>query len=278
MMGQIGGGNPAQIFRSWAGDNPYRPVMPTMHDSEGVVLGRMQQEQADRDRDLRVQTDTANRLNDNANRAADRDVQLRLGMAPIDFKREVFGQVSPLLTGLLTGSTERVGGQSGAAPAVARGPIWTDQMIGEQINAGRGANLAAADTQNRAAATKMAGQGFGTRSPLLAALQGATNMQAAAANSDLARETRWDAAQGNADQTYRTDQLAVQAWNQAEQQDIQRRNQVAAFESSFAAYCGQPFGIGVEPFALCGGRGREHCRHELHRECLPEDGSTGRIT
>ena len=156
-------------------------------------------------------------------------------MAPIDFKREVFGQVSPLLTGLLTGSTERVGGQSGAAPAVARGPIWTDQMIGEQINAGRGANLAAADTQNRAAATKMAGQGFGTRSPLLAALQGATNMQAAAANSDLARETRWDAAQGNADQTYRTDQLAVQAWNQAEQQDIQRRQMQTTYAGNLAS-------------------------------------------
>lgn len=224
----------SQIFRGNTayGNEPYRE---TQVDSEGVVLGRMRQEQADRDRDFQVQNETANRLADNANRAADRDLQMQLGMAPINFKRDVFNQVSPLLTGLLTGDTQRVGGQSSAAPSINRAPVWTDQMIQEQVNAGQGSNLAAADTQNRAAATRMAGQGFGTRSPLLAALQGATNMQAQAANSDLARETRWDGAQGNSDQVYRTDQLALQAWNQAEQQDIARRQMQTTYAGNLAS-------------------------------------------
>lgn len=234
MLGQVGGGTPAQIFRSWAG-NANNPIAPTQSDSEGVVLGRMQQEQRDRDRDVDVQNQTANRLADNANRAADRDLQFNLGMAPINFKREVFGQVSPLLTGLLTGSTERVGGQSDAAPSIARGPVWTDDMIQQQINAGQASNQASADTQNRGAADKLAGQGFGTRSPLVAALQGATNMQTAAANADLARTTRWDAAQGNADQVYRTDQLATQQWDQAQRQDIDRRQMMNTYSANLAS-------------------------------------------
>lgn len=235
MLGQVGGGNPAQIFRSWVG-NSNQPVAPTQQDSEGVVLGRMRQEQADADRNFQVQDSTANRLSADANRAADRDLQFNLGMAPINLKRDIFGQVSPLLTGLMTGSTtERVGGQSGAAPGITRGPVWTDQMIQEQVNAGQSANEAAADTQNRGTASRMAGQGFGSRSPLLAALQGATNMQADAANADLARVTRWDAAQGNADQTYRTDQLAQQSWNLAEQQDIARRQMQQSYTTNLAS-------------------------------------------
>jgi hypothetical protein len=234
MLGQVGGGNPGRVFRSWAG-NSNNPVAPTMEDSEGVVLGRMQQQGRDRDRDFQIQNETANRLSGEQQRAADRAVQFELGMAPINLKRDVFNQVSPLLTGLLNGSTERVGGQSAAAPSIARGPVWTEQQINEQVNAGQGANQAAADTQNRSAATRLAGQGFGTRSPLLAALQGATGMQTAAANADLARDTRWDAAQGNADQVFRGDQLATQQWNQAEQQDIARRQMMATYSGNLAS-------------------------------------------
>ena len=234
MLGQVGGGNPGRVFRSWAG-NMNNPVAPTMEDSEGVVLGRMQAEQRDRDRDFQINNAGAERANDNANRAADRYLQFNLGMAPINLKRDIFGQVSPLLTGLMNGSTERVGGQSSAAPSIARGPVWTDQMIQEQVNAGQATNTAGADTQNRATATRLAGQGFGSRSPLLAALQGATNMQATAANADLARSTRWDAAQGNADQVYRGDQLATQQWNQAEQQDIARRQMMATYSGNLAS-------------------------------------------
>lgn len=213
----------------------YEPHRMTAVDSEGVVLGRMNQEQRQRELGVEVANQTANRNADTANRAADRDVQLQLGMAPIALKRDIFNQVSPLLTGLLTGSTERVGGQSGPAPSIARGPVWTDDMIQQQINAGQAANQASADTQNRGAAERMAGQGFGTRSPLLAALQGATNMQTAAANADLARQTRWDAAQGNADSVYRGDQLATQAWNLAEQQDIARRQMQTIYAGNLAS-------------------------------------------
>lgn len=234
MIGQVGGGNPSRVFQSWVG-NANNPIAPTQIDTEGVVLGRMQQETAERNRDVQAQQANADRLAATARADQDRAVQLQLGMAPINLKRDIFGQVSPLLTGLMSGTTERVGGQSEAAPSITRGPVWTADQIQQQVNAGQSANLAAADTQNRAAATKMAGQGFGARSPLLAALQGATNMQAQAANTDTDRQTRWDAAQGNADSTYRTDQLATQAWNQAQEQDIARRQMQTTYAGNLAS-------------------------------------------
>lgn len=234
MLGQVGGGNPSQVYRSWVG-NANNPIAPTKEDSADVVLGRMNQETADRNRDAQVGQANADRLSQQSRADQDRAVQLQLGMAPINLKRDIFGQVSPLLTGLMSGSNERVGGQSAAAPDINRSPVWTADQIQQQVNAGQSANLAAADTQNRDAATKMAGQGFGTRSPLLAALQGATNMQAQAANTDTDRQTRWGAAQGNADQTYRTDQLATQAWNQAQEQDIARRQMQTTYAGNLAS-------------------------------------------
>lgn len=211
------------------------PFVQMREDSEGIQLGRMQQQGRDRDRDFQVQNETANRLSGDANRAADRGVQLELGMAPINFKREVFGQISPLLSGLLTGSTERVGGQSGAAPSITRGPVWTGDQIQQQVNAGQAANQATADTANRATATRLAGQGFGARSPLAAALQSSTAMQTAAANADVDRQTRWDAAQGNADSVYRGDQLATQQWQLAEDQDIRRRQMQTTYAGNLAS-------------------------------------------
>ncbi len=213
----------------------YETQRDMREDSEGIQLGRMGQATADRNRDAQVGQANADRLAATSRADQDRATSLQLGMAPINFKRDVFNQVSPLLSGLLTGGVERVGGASAAAPGITRGPVWTDQMVTEQVNAGQAANQAAGDTQNRAAETRMAGQGFGTRSPLLAALQGATNMQTASANADVARETKWDAAQGNADQTYRTDQLALQSWNQQEQQDIARRQMQNTYSQSLAS-------------------------------------------
>lgn len=222
------------VYRSRATYNN-EPFVEQREDSEGIQLGRMQQQTADRNRDFQVQNETANRLSGDANRAADRDLQMNLGMAPLNFKREVFGQISPLLSGLLTGSTERVGGQSSAAPSITRGPVWTGDQIQQQVNAGQAANQASADTQNRATATRLAGQGFGSRSPLAAALQNATGMQTAAANADVDRQTRWDAAQGNADSVYRGDQLATQQWQLAEDQDIRRRQMQTTYAGNLAS-------------------------------------------
>lgn len=214
------------------GNEPFRELR---EDSEGIQLGRMQQQTADRNRAAQVGQADADRLFGQARADQDRAAQLTASLAPVNFKRDVFNQVSPLLSGLLTGSVERVGGQSADAPSITRGPVWTDQMIQEQVNSGQAANQASADTQNRGTEARLAGQGFGTRSPLLAALQGATNMQTAAANADLARDTRWDAAQGNADQTYRTDQLATQQWQLAQDQDIARRQMQNTYSANLAS-------------------------------------------
>lgn len=227
---QLNDGNADRVF---VGNNG------TAFETENLALQRNQAKQQQAALDQQGQQANLDRILKSGQGDQDRAVQLQLGMAPINLKRDVFNQVSPLLTGLLgsggPGSVERVGGQSDAAPAISRGPVWSDQQVTEQANAGKAANAAAGDTQNRSTATRMAGQGFGTRSPLLAALTGATNTQTAANNADVDRTTRWDAAQGNADQTYRTDQLATQQWDQAQQQDIARRQMQNTYTSNLAS-------------------------------------------
>lgn len=231
---QANPGNASQIYFSSTGQG-YDPARAVSQDSEGLAGAKLQQQTANRGLDLQAAQGAAQLTSGNANAAADRANQLQIGLAPTQLKRDIFGQVSPLLTGLLGSNTQRVGGQSDAAPSISRAPIWSADQIQQQVNSGQAANLAGADTQNRDAATRMAGQGFGTRSPLLAALQGATNMQAQAANTDTDRQTRWDAAQGNADQTYRTDQLATQQWDQAQQQDIARRQMQTSYAGNLAS-------------------------------------------
>lgn len=233
---QINAGQASKIFMGGYGSQG-NPVAPTAVDSEGVVLGRMQDKQAQRALDFQVNNATAGRLSDNANRAADRDTQLQLGMAPINLKRDIFNQVSPLLTGLVgnAGNGDRVGGTNSPPPDITRGGIWSPQQVDEQVNAAKSANAANADRTTRGNATSLAAQGFGSRSPLLAALNASTQMQRAGADATADRETRWNAAEGNAQQTTRTDQLAVDRWDRTEKNDIARRQAANNYTSSLAS-------------------------------------------
>jgi hypothetical protein len=90
------------------------------------------------------------------------------------------------------------GGTVGPAPEISVGPVWNQQQVQQQVNSGRARNDQAAQTQMRETQNSLAGKGFGGNSPLLAALQNQTQMGNMAANSDMERETRWNAAEGNA--------------------------------------------------------------------------------
>lgn len=233
---QVNSGQASRIFFQGFGSQG-NPVAPTAVDSEGIALQKMRQPLEERALDIKVQGDTADRNFQAAQRDADRNNALQQTMAPINFKRDVFNQVSPLLTGLMGQQNENgvVGGASAIAPDITRGPIWSGQQIQEQVNAGKSANAANADTQTRSNERRMAGSGFGSRSPLLAALNSSVGMQRAGADADVDRNTRWGAAQGNADSTFRTDQLATQQWSEAQNQDIARRQARNQYTSSLAS-------------------------------------------
>lgn len=234
-MGQMGG-------RTWFG-NPLtgnRAYMPT--EGENISAQRNALEKLLAGNQLAFQSGQADkqRAYEGEQRSADRNAELTLGMAPINLKRDIFNQVSPLLTGLL-GQNQGgglVGGANTVQPSISRGPMFSDQQINQQVNAAKSGNAQMAETANQAAAKKTAGQGFGSRSPLLAALQGQTNAARMGADADAERDIRFGAAQKNADQTYRTDQLAEQQWNDLQDADIRRRQSNLNYTTSLAGILG----------------------------------------
>lgn len=121
----------------------------------------------------------------------------------------VFGAISPFLSALNGSST--AGQFAGSGPAISAGPVWNPQQIQQQVNASRANTDTQTASQGRQASQSLAGRGFGSNSPLLAALQGNFAMAGAAQNADAERGIRLDSATNNAkqllaSQTARSDQ------------------------------------------------------------------------
>lgn len=166
-------------------------------------------------------------------------LQFQAQMAPIEYKRDVFDKIFPMVSGVLSGAGgpgQAVGGSPRPQPAVTPGGVYSDQQTQERVNAARAGIDQQAASQSRAAATKLAGQGFGGRSPLLAALQQQIQGQAMAAGADAERETRSGAAEANAKQRLAAEDLMQQQWRDYEDSDIRRRqaatNQTSALLSA----------------------------------------------
>lgn len=180
---------------------------------------------------------------DQASAGADRAVQLQLGMAPWQYKDKVFGTISPLLQQLTggggTSGNGLVGGANPATPQVDASPIWSPRQIDQQVNAAKANNAQGADTQVRQAQTKLAGQGFGSKSPLLAALEGNIGQAKMGADAEVDRGIRWDAASGNAGHVLKgqtANQNAAVAFNNA---DIERRKTNNQYTTSLLSILGR---------------------------------------
>lgn len=187
-------------------------------------------QQAGAGRDL--QFNLAGMANDTTRRA--QDFQLKAAEIPYQYKRGVFDQVFPLIQGALGGSFGQggtVGGATTPPPAGAPRSVWDDAMVQQQVNAGSAQNAMAGAAAKGRAADELGSRGFGAGSPLLAALKGAIDIGTTAANSDLARQTRWDAARGNAAQATQAANLDATVWQAFNDLDVRRRqstNQSAA--------------------------------------------------
>jgi hypothetical protein len=159
-------------------------------------------------------------------------LQFRSNMAPIDWSREKFGQLFPLIQAQMNQGDDRVGGQVGALPAIGRGPVWSGQQVQEQVNAARGGIDQQAASRQRGVGSQLAGRGFGARSPLAMAMQQQIGGQAMAAGADAERNIRFDTAQGNATQQLKSDELAQQQFRDVEDSDIRRRQATTQRQSS----------------------------------------------
>jgi hypothetical protein len=181
--------------------------------------------------------DLTGRLAADANAVTSRgqDLQFRAAELPWQYRRDVFGQVMPLIQGLAGGvggsggsaafdqALQLVGGQNGPLPGLPSAEVFSPQQVQQQVNAGVAQNDQRAATASRAAAEDTASRGFGSRSPLLMALQSQIGTATGAANADFGRETRMRAAEANAQQGLQVAGLANQQYQLANDGDIRRR-------------------------------------------------------
>lgn len=129
-------------------------------------------------------------------------------------------------------NTDRVGGQIGQQPDFTPSPVYTDDQMGEQVNAARAQNDARTATQQRLLGQSAAARGFGAASPGIQAQRQSLAMGNMRANSQAEREIPFQAAQANADSMFRGQQLQQQRWQGIEDSDIRRRQmQLQSFNS-----------------------------------------------
>jgi hypothetical protein len=145
-----------------------------------------------------------------------------------------FDRIAPTLQGMLNDGG-LVGGQSPRSPGISVGPVWGNQQIQQQVNAGRAFNDRKLGGNLRQIRQSAAGRGMAANSPLQQSLSTQARMGTAAANADLGRNVRWDAAQGNAQHVLGTQQAREQQFASRQQEDIERRKARNQYQSSIAA-------------------------------------------
>lgn len=157
-----------------------------------------------------------------------RALELQLGMAPIDFAREKFNAVMPMIGGAIGGIGGIRGGGGGGGGLSPQqqtqiGDIWNQGQIDQQVNAAKAGDAQQAATASNAAARNTAGKGFGSSSPLLAALQGQIQTGRMATDAESERGIRLNSAQANAQNRLQTGSLAEQQWLDAQDQNLRRQ-------------------------------------------------------
>lgn len=169
--------------------------------------------------------------------------QLNIARMPVDFAREKFNSVFPMVSGMLGGggSLSASTGAVGPASVAQRGPgtVYNSGQIDQSVNAMKAGNAQGAATQQRQNATQNAAGGFGANSPLLQALNNQVAMGAMQANTTGERETRLGAATANAKQGLAASTANNQARAAFEQNAIDaRRTDVNARTSLLQALAG----------------------------------------
>jgi len=173
-----------------------------------------------------MQTDTQRYIADQNN---------KLGYANLNQSGDQFNRAYGTLSGLLANPDQFGGAATSAQPKITTGPIWTPEQIQQQVNQSTAQQVQSAQTQQQTAANKMAGQGFGSRSPALAQMQANAMSQAIANSAANAGNIRYQAAEGNAKQQLGSEQAAQSGWYADQQQDIARRGVNSQYKSSLAA-------------------------------------------
>lgn len=162
-------------------------------------------------------------------------------MRKLDFEQGKWNTLLPYIQQSMGGLNQfgRIGGHSGPGPRINAGPIWDQGKIQQQDNAIRaqGDQQTASgvqDMQNR-----LAGSGYGAKSPLALALETQMGMGNRANAADQVRQFGQNAAQQNAAHVLQGQQAQESQFSNRQQEDIARRHAVLGYQSSLLGMLGQ---------------------------------------
>lgn len=157
-------------------------------------------------------------------------VQADASKYPAQLQQERFNQVFPYLSQQLAGAGSYAGGGGGGGSARGGGggggpggQVYNPDQIQQQVNAQRATNDQATAGRTRSMQQQMAARGYGANSPLAQELGIGLANQNLQSNTDVERQTRFDAAKANADQAMKSAQLGETSYANRQQEDIARQ-------------------------------------------------------
>lgn len=162
-----------------------------------------------------------------ANQANIARMQTEAGKLPTLLKQARWNQVFPWVQGQLNNlgnwnSGYQGAGQQGQQPAISDAPIYSQQLIEQQVNQTRATNDQATAQRQAKLGQDLAGRGFGSRSPLAMMMGEAMQMQNLAGNTQAEQGLRWDAAGGNAKHVLEAQKAREAQFANRQQEEIER--------------------------------------------------------
>lgn len=148
--------------------------------------------------------------------------------AALDNQQGRFNTVLPYFTDALSnlsgkfGAGYQGGGQQGTQPNISDAPVYTPQQMNQQVNAQTASNDMATQSKIRQMQSSMAGRGYGSQSPLLAALRQGYQNQNMVTNTANARDTRLNSAKMNSDQVLKAQVAREAQFANRQNEDIER--------------------------------------------------------
>jgi hypothetical protein len=193
-----------------------------------------------------AQAEANQTLANSQERSSEKNAQTaaQAAMYPATLANNRFNQVYPWLQGQFGQLSQSLQGGGGSfapvngGPQINTGPVWTPNQIQQQINGQTAQNDAATAGQVRQTNQQTAGRGFGANSPLAQALGVMAQGQNQATNANMAQQTRWNAAQGNAQQQLAGQGLQEQQYEAQQQQQTGRMGIAAGSLNALLASLG----------------------------------------
>lgn len=199
----------------------------------GQQAAQANQQNATQNRALGLQNQQAQAANrtqqtSDAQRAFAASQNAATNQSAINNQQSRFSTVLPYFTDALTDIRGRINagyngtGPQGNQPNISDAPVFNENQIQQQVNAQQAQNDMRSQSEIRDMQSQMAGKGYGSQSPLLAALKQGYQNQNLATNTANNRDTRLNSAQANSSQVLKAQQAREGQYASRQNEDIER--------------------------------------------------------